>query len=269
MGAYVRLAGGDVWYDEAGSGDPVVLIHGGAVDGRFFKDNVPGLSDRFRVITVDLWGHGRSPDRDGPFTLDSFATDVADLIERVAGGRAHVVGHSIGAAVALVLALARPDVVDRLVLASGGFDSSEEQIPDIDAAVAGTVSFLGATYGEVSPDGEEHFAVVTRKDFELSGREPRLAEADLAGVRSRTLVLSADDDLTPLDHTVRMYLAIPDSELAIVPGTSHFFLQEKPELSNAILRGFLADDPVATVAPVRRASQADRAMAAAEEVDAG
>jgi len=250
--AYLELTGGRVWTDEQGQGEPLVLIHGGAVDGRFFEHNVPFLAERFRVITVDLWGHGRSPDRDGPFSLDSFAEDVAEVIERQAAGRAHVLGHSIGAAVALILALRRPDVVDRLILASGGFDSSEESIPDIDAAVEGTVRFLGSTYGAVSPDGEEHFAVVVRKDFELTTREPRLDAADLAGIRSRTLVLSADDDLAPLAHTVRMYLAIPDSELAVVPGTSHFFLQEKPEASNAIIRSFLADDPVTTIAPVRR-----------------
>jgi pimeloyl-ACP methyl ester carboxylesterase len=250
--AYLELGGGRVWIDEQGEGEPLVLIHGGAVDGRFFEHNVPSLAGAFRVITVDLWGHGRSPDRDGRFSLDSFAADVVEVIERAAGGKAHVLGHSIGAAVALVLALRRPDVVDRLILASGGFDSSEESIPDIDAAVAGTVRFLGPTYGAVSPDGEEHFAIVVRKDFELTTREPRLAEADLAGIRSRTLVLSADDDLAPLMHTVRMYLAIPDSELAVVPGTSHFFLQEKPEASNAIIRSFLADEPVPTVAPVRR-----------------
>jgi pimeloyl-ACP methyl ester carboxylesterase len=256
VGADLDLPAGRVWYDEQGSGPPVVLIHGGAVDSRFFKDNVPALSDRFRVIAVDLWGHGRSPDRDGPFSLASFSDDVAGVINEVAGGRAHVLGHSIGAAVALDLVLRHPDVVDRLILASGGFDSSEEEIPDIDAAVAGTVQFLGPTYGEVSPDGEEHFAVVTRKDFEMSAREPRLTEADLAGISARTLVMSADDDLTPLTHTIRMYLAIPDSELAVVPGTSHFFLQEKPEASNAIIRSFLADAPVPTVAPLRRAPAA-------------
>lgn len=253
MGAYLDLPSGQVWYDEQGSGPPVVFVHGGAVDGRFFKDNVPALVDAFRVITVDLWGHGRSPDREGPFSLASFADDVAAVIERVAGGLAHVVGHSIGAVVALDLAMRHPGVVDRLVVASGGFDSSEEQIPDIDAAVAGTVRFLGSTYGEVSPDGEDHFAVVVRKDFELSAREPRWTEADLGTISARTLVLSADDDLTPLTHTVAMYLAIPDSELSIVPGTSHFFLQEKPEAANAILRSFLLDDPVPTVAPLRRA----------------
>jgi pimeloyl-ACP methyl ester carboxylesterase len=255
VGEYLELPDGRVWFDEQGSGDPVVFIHGGAVDSRFFDPLMPHLTDRFRVIRVDLWGHGRSPDRHAPFTLDSFASEVAQVIERVANGRAHVVGHSIGAVVALTLALARHEVVDRLVLASGGFDSSGEQLGDIDAAVAGTVQFLGATYGEVSPDGEEHFAVVTRKDFELSNREPRLTESDLtAGVQARTLVLLADDDLGTIEHNVAMYRAIPDSELAIVPGTSHFFLQEKPELSAAILAQFLSEDPVPTVAPIRRAA---------------
>jgi len=256
MGTTIELTAGTIWYDEQGAGPPVVLIHGGAVDGRFFDGIVEPLAEQLRVIRLDLWGHGRSPDRDGPFSLDSFARDAAELIERVAGGRAHVVGHSIGAVVALTVALQRSDVVDRLVLASGGFDSSGEQIEDIDAAVAGTVQFLGSTYGAVSPDGEEHFAVVTRKDFELSNREPRLTEADLAGVGARTLILLADDDLGSIEHLVAMYRAIPESELAVVPGTSHFFLQEKPALSAAIIRSFLVDDPVPTVAPVRRAPAA-------------
>lgn len=256
MGAYLELPAGKVWVDAQGSGPAVVFVHGGAVDGRFFKDNVPALTDRLRVITVDLWGHGRSPDRPGPFSIGSFSDDVAAVIEQAADGRAHVLGHSIGAVVAMDLAMRYPDRIDRLIVASGGFDSSEEHIPDIDAAVRGTVQFLGSTYGEVSPDGEAHFPVVTRKDFELSSREPRWSEADLGRIQARTLVMSADDDLTPLPHTVRMYLAIPDSELAVVPGTSHFFLQEKPEAANAIIRSFLLDDPVSTVAPLRRAAGA-------------
>ena len=104
MGKYARLTNGEVWYEATGDGAPVLLIHGGAVDGRFFAQNVGPLAETFRVITMDLWGHGRTADRDGPFSLDSFATDAAELIEQIAGGRAHVLGHSIGAAVALVLA---------------------------------------------------------------------------------------------------------------------------------------------------------------------
>jgi pimeloyl-ACP methyl ester carboxylesterase len=258
MGMDIELAGGRVWYEEQGTGDPLVLLHGGAVDGRFFVHNVPALAERFRVVAMDLWGHGRSPDREGPFSLDSFADDAAELIERVAGGRAHVLGHSIGAAVAMVLALKRPELVDRLVLASGGYDiSADPPNPmSIDEMVQHTVAFLGSSYGEVSPDGEEHFAVVTRKDFELSAREPVLSSEDIGAVDSRTLVMVADDDITTLEHSIEMYRAIPNSELAVVPGTSHFLLQEKPALCNAILIDFLTNDPVPTIAPVRRAAAA-------------
>jgi pimeloyl-ACP methyl ester carboxylesterase len=253
MAGYVELSGGSVWYDEQGAGEPLVMLHGGAVDSRFFDANVAALAERLRVIRTDLWGHGRTADREGPFSLDSFAADVAELIERVAGGPAHVFGHSIGAGVAMVLAMRRPELVRRLVLASGGFNIEADAPIDIDAAVVQTVEFLSGEYGAVSPDGEEHFAVVTRKDFELSSREPKFTAEEIGVISARTLVLSSDDDLTPLDHTLEMYRAIPNSELAVVPGTSHFFLQEKPAASNAILLAFLTEDPVPVVAPIRRA----------------
>lgn len=256
MAGYAELTNGSVWYDEQGIGDPLVLLHGGAVDARFFEHNVGPLSEHFRVITTDLWGHGRTADRDGPFSLDSFATDIAELIERVAGGPAHVLGHSIGAAVALSLAMRRPELVRSTIQISGGFDVKADVATrdlDIDQMVEQTVEFLGPTYGEVSPDGEAHFAIVTRKDFELSSREPALTPEELRVVAQRTLVMAADDDITPLEHMVDFYRALPNAELAIVPGTSHFLLQEKPALCNAIILDFLMNDPVATVAPMRRA----------------
>jgi pimeloyl-ACP methyl ester carboxylesterase len=70
------------------------------------------------------------------------------------------------------------------------------------------------------------------------------------------LAVFADDDLVTLAHSVEMYDALPNAELAVVPGTSHFLTQEKPHLVNAIVLDFLTNEPVATVAPIRRASAA-------------
>ena len=76
-----------------------------------------------------------------------------------------MLGHSIGGAVALDLTMRRPDLVQKLVVVSGGFDSSDEAGPEggvTDEMVEQTVAFLGESYGAVSPDGQDHFAVVVR-----------------------------------------------------------------------------------------------------------
>ena len=113
--------------------------------------------------------------------------------------------------------------------------------------------FLGPAYGEVSPDGIDHFKVVATKIGDMAAVEPTLQASELAKVTCRSLVMFADDDLVTPQHMVDMYAALPNAELAIVPGTSHFLTQEKPELVNKIVVDFLTREPVATVAPIRRA----------------
>jgi pimeloyl-ACP methyl ester carboxylesterase len=90
----------------------------------------------------------------------------------------------------------------------------------------------------------------------MHAAEPALAQADLAGIRSRTLIMAGDDDEVALEHAVAMYRGIPDAELAIVPGTSHGLLVEKPDLCNAMMIDFLITDPVPAIAPIRRAAPA-------------
>jgi pimeloyl-ACP methyl ester carboxylesterase len=255
MAEYVQLGRVRTWYDERGEGEPLVLLHGAVVDARFFDHNIGPLAERFHVYAVDLRGHGHTGDVEGPFTYDALTQDTTEFLEKVVGGPAHLVGHSVGAATSMFVALRRPDLVRRLVMVSGGFDHRAEsgagQGGEID--VEPVVAAFGESYGEVSPDGEAHYPVVVRKVLEMGTREPELAASDLSGIRNRTLVMSADDDVIPLEHTIELYRAIPSSELAIVPGTSHFLLQEKPALCNAVIVDFLANDPVPTVAPIRRA----------------
>lgn len=255
MGTYAELSGVRTWYDERGEGEPLVLLHGGAVDVRWFDPNIDALAEHFHVYAVDLRGHGHTPDVEGPYTYEALSQDLIDFLEGVVGGPAHLVGHSVGGAVALTAALRQPDLVRRLAILSSGFHHEAEVGAggDPEANVEPVVQFLGSSYGEVSPDGEQHFPVVVRKVFEMSAREPAMDASELAGVQSRTLVMAADDDIIHLEHTLALYRGIPNSELAVVPGTSHRATQEKPGLVNAILLDFLTNDPVPTVAPIRRA----------------
>jgi pimeloyl-ACP methyl ester carboxylesterase len=252
MAGYVELSNVRIGYDERGRGEPLVVLHGGAVDARFFDPNIEQLAARFQVFTPDLRGHGRSPDVEGPFTYDALTQDIIEFVDTVVGGPVHLAGHSVGAGVALHLARRRPDLVRRLVLISGVFHH-DGLIATGEIDVDQVVGAFGASYGQVSPDGEAHYPVVVKKDVELDEREPAMAASELRKITARTLVMAADDDLIALEHTLALYRGIPDSELAVVPGTSHFLTQEKPELVASIVVDFLANDPEPTVAPMRRA----------------
>ncbi len=82
---------------------------------------------------------------------------------------------------------------------------------------------------------------------------PTYTAQDLAMLRTRTLIMIGDDDEVSIEHAAAMYRALPKAELAVVPGTSHGLLVEKPELCNLLIIDFLTKDPVPTFAPIRRA----------------
>jgi len=114
-----------------------------------------------------------------------------------------------------------------------------------------------AMYEAASPDGPEHWPMVVGKLVELYRTEPDISIEDLGRISAPTLVLVGDDDIVPLEHTLELYRAIPNSELAVVPGTSHAHFMEKPSLVNRLVLDFLDNDPVPTMMPMRRATAPD------------
>ncbi|MEU1527451.1 alpha/beta hydrolase [Nocardia rhamnosiphila] len=240
-----------MWYDERGMGDPVVLLHGGLTDSRCFTGNLDRLADMFKIYLPDRRGHGRTPDAPGPITIELMAQDTIAFLEQVVGGPARLVGYSVGGTVALWVAMRRPDLVERLVLISAAYDldglifkpSADGEMP---------IEIVDA-YAEVSPDGRDHFPVVVDKIVYAAATEPSPDPTDLRAVTARTLVLTGDDDLVTLDHTVALYRALPIAELAILPNASHLLLMEHAETVRATVQTFLTTAAAPTYMPIARA----------------
>jgi pimeloyl-ACP methyl ester carboxylesterase len=255
MGRYVQADAARMWFDEHGEGDTVVLLHPGGVDARAWGPNLSALAERFRVLTPEQRAHGHTADVEGPISYELMAADTAAFLEATADGPVDLVGCSDGAIVALHLALLRPELVRRLVFIGGVFHR-DGWAPGVIVPGADPPAFFARMYGELSPDGADHFPVVAAKLDRMHTDEPSLSHDALAELPCRALVMVGDDDEVLLEHAIAMYRAVPDAELAVVPGTSHGLLVEKPELCNAIIISFLAEDPVATLAPIRRRSGA-------------
>jgi pimeloyl-ACP methyl ester carboxylesterase len=206
MAGYVELGGVHTWYDEHGEGEPLALLHPGGADARAWAPNLEALTAHFHVFTPERRGHGRTPDVEGPITYELMAADTIAFLEGVVGGPAHLVGCSAGASVALLLALRRPDLARRVVLICGVFHR-DGWVPDAIDPDARPPEALVHGYGELSPDGPDHFPVVNVKLARMNWEEPTLAASDLTGISSRTLVMLGDDDEVTLEHAIAMYRA--------------------------------------------------------------
>jgi pimeloyl-ACP methyl ester carboxylesterase len=254
----IQLGGVATWYDVHGDGDggSVLLLHSGFVDSRMFAAAMPILGDHFRIYTVDRRGHGRTPDVEGPLTYEAMADDTIAFLDKVVCEPVHLVGHSDGANVALLVTLKRPDLVRKLVFISGTFHYDGNLPGTLNEFDDETLHRMSTRHGEVSPDGGEHFPVIARKVLDMAATQPTLTTEDLRAVAARTLVMVGDDDTVSLEHTIALYRGIPDSELAIVPGTSHLLVMEKPNEVYSLTAEFLATEPTPTYMPIRRATSA-------------
>ncbi len=253
--AIFDIDGIPVWYKAVGSGPPLVMLHPGMADASAFDSMLAPLTGRFRVYLPERRAHGHTPDVDGPLSFTQMANETIAFIENVVQEPVRLFGYSDGASVAVMIAARRPDLVTRLLCASGvyRYDGWHAGVIDPDAELPDE---MADEYAAVSPDGREHFQVVARKLAEAHLTEPALDDADLGAISCRTLVAVADDDEVRLEHAVRWYQALPQGELLVMPGTSHAMIVEKPELFMDVVLDFFENDPVPTYVPLRRSEPA-------------
>lgn len=253
MGERIEINGHPTWIERRGEqGDATLILHGGLSDSDALLDALGDAFAGLRLVAFDRRGHGYTADTDAPFHYDDMATETIAVLEQVVGGPAHLVGWSDGGIVALLVALRRPDLVNRMVLIGANFHFEGAMPVELDpeSLVAAT---LAQAYADRSPDGADHFAVVVEKFVTMSTSEPTLTPEDLRQVTMPTLVLVGDDDLITLDHTCALYEALPAGQLCVVPRASHILPLEQPaQTAQAVLSFLAADLPPETLMPIRR-----------------
>lgn len=250
-------------YLDVGRGPAVVLIHGLAGDHGAWRAQVALLRDRHRVIAFDNRGAGASTQLDEPVSTRDLADDTLQLMAQLGVERAHVIGRSMGGAVAQHMALAAPKRVASLVLCASFArldplgrrvltnmrEALEWRLRWDDHARHSVQNFVSAAFFNERPD---EVAAIER----LIGGETRLPAcyirqneacqahdtlADLARIEQPTLVMGGDcDPICSMTATRALAGGLPDARLEGFAGVSHFFLLEQPERFNALLLDWLA-----------------------------
>ena len=251
----------DLYWEEAGEGPPVVLVHEAVADSRMWDPQWETFPRSHRTIRFDQRGYGRSPLEPG---VISHAQDLVDLLDAVGLERTSLVGGSLGGRVALEVAVAQPDRVEKLVLLNPGgpgHDWSEEvqagwaeeeaalERKDVNAAVEVNLRmwFDGPrrSPGDVDSKLRAKVGEMQRRAFEVQlpvGDDvheellvPDLAER-LGDVRTPTLVVIGEDD-APDIHAIgdRLVREIPDARRATMPGAHVASLEHPAEFDRIVL----------------------------------
>ena len=244
--AYLPIRGSQVYYETSGDGEPLLLLHGGFGTVDDFAFQTPELAKHFKVFAFERPGHGRSADDGEPFTFNRMTDCTIDFMDSLGLKGANILGWSDGAAVALMVAIARPDLAKRIVSVGGFFDTGNLSARDRAWLTAATPeSFRTAVpevvkhYDEISPDGPAHFPTVFEKTVRMWLNEPDIRKEDLTKIAVPTLVMAGDRESIPQEHTLELFRSIKNSELCILPGSTHFLLSENPVAANRVISEFL------------------------------
>ena len=241
MGSYIDLRGHQVFsYEWTHDGESVVLLHGGLSQTSHWDTYVlPALEETFHVFGYDRTGHGFTGDRDGSFHFDFQTEEAIAYLEDVVKEPAHLVGASDGAIIALMVAIKRPDLVKSIVSIAGNYHHSGiYPLPDFSGNVAQEDR---DEYAITSPDAPHTLDEKINKMFEIWKHEPDIALADVAAIQCPVLVMAGDDDVVRHQHTIELYEQLSLGQLAIIPGTSHASIKEKPAIMQAMIHDFLTD----------------------------
>ncbi|HEY3003428.1 MAG TPA: alpha/beta hydrolase [Kribbellaceae bacterium] len=260
-GAYADINGLNMYYETHGSGDgvPLVLLHGAlSATGTSFGGLIPGLSEGRRLISIEQQAHGHTADIDRPLSVQQMAEDTTALLAHLGVEQADFFGYSMGAGIALTLAVQHVPVVRKLVFATVSYNSDGLHPGLMDTVSQVTPEMLAGTpweaeYQQVAPRPED-WATLVRKNSAMESTVPQYTAEQIKAIEAPMLIILGDSDIVTPEHGVEMFrlvgggvigdlVGLPKSQLAILPGTAHSNLTTKTEMLLAMIPPFL-DAPV-------------------------
>ena len=224
-GKFAIINGIKLYYETYGDGKPLLLLHGngGSIVGQGVR--IADFRSKYKVIAVDSRAQGKSGDDGQELTYYLMADDINKLLEQLKIDSVYIWGQSDGGIIGLILAIKHPDKVKKLAVWGANIQANAN-------------AFAPGIYESVVAASK---AGKTEKDRQLNAlmaKYPNLPFSDLKTIKAPVLIMSGDKDAISLEHTINIFRNIPNAQLFVMPGATHYGASEKPGLFNIILSDF-------------------------------
>lgn len=222
-----------LYYEEKGSGFPLILLHGNGEDHTYFKNQIEYFSKRFHVFAVDTRGHGKTPRGDGEFSIRRFAEDLHGFFLEHKIEKADILGFSDGGNIALVYALKYPQTIRKLVLNGANlFPRGVKRRYQLPIEVG---YFLADRFSKKSEEAKKNAEILS-----LMVNDPFVDPEELSKLDVPTLVVVGKHDMINEKHTRLIEEKLLNSRLAILGG-DHFVAAKRPKEFNRVVGAFLEE----------------------------
>src|SRR6476646_7085619 len=226
-GNYKKINGINLYYEIYGTGNPLIFLHGNGGSIRSSRAKIEYFKKYFKVIAIDSRGHGKSIDTTTKqLTYVQMANDIKVLLDSLNIDSAFVQGQSDGGVLGLLLAINFPGKISKLATYGAKMFPGKKAIFDeIDNLVLDTLKTT------------KNFN--KKRLYSLMAYQPDITEKDLQKIKCPVLIMSGDRDAIRLEHSIKIFNNIPNSNLFVMPGATHYGTVEKPELFDLVLLDFL------------------------------
>jgi pimeloyl-ACP methyl ester carboxylesterase len=238
--AYAPVNDIQMYYAVYGAGEPLILLHGGLGHSDVWGNQIPALAERFKVITADSRGHGRSTRSAQPYSYALMASDVLALMDHLKIDKASILGWSDGGIIGIDIAINHPERLNKVFAFGANVNVAGLRADIADSAVFNKyVEVAGQDYARLSKTPKEYDAFLAQIG-EMWATQPNYTPEQLAKIAIPIAIADGEhDEGIRQEHNIEMANAIPGSKLVILKGVSHFAFVQKPDEFNQAVLDFL------------------------------
>jgi pimeloyl-ACP methyl ester carboxylesterase len=221
-GKYANVNGLKMYYEEHGSGFPLVLIHGGgSTINTTFGRVLQALAKKHKVIAVEMQAHGHTADIDRELSFEQDAADIAELLNQLNIAKADIFGFSNGASTTLQLAIRHPQLVNKIIVASTMYKKDGAYPWLWEVMARATFEEMPQPYKDaflkINPDEDALYAMFKRDVARMQSFRD-IKEEDIKAIKAPALIIAGNNDVVRPEHAVEMYRQMQHGTLMILPG---------------------------------------------------
>lgn len=220
-----------LFYEEKGSKEPLILLHGNGEDNTYFQNQIEYFKDKYHVYAIDSRGHGKSPRGTAPLTIDQFVLDLNNFMISHDISSAIILGFSDGANTAMKFALRYPSKVKCLIINGGNLDTKGvKKTTQIPIEIGYRIAKLFAERSEKAKHNMEILGLMVN--------QPNIFSKNLSKINVPALIMAGTRDMIKKSHTILIADSIPSSKLVFIKG-NHFIANKNPDEFNKVVNNFL------------------------------